>query len=122
MSVPVNKKALQSFLGKINFIRRFVPNFAERIKPLSTLLKKDVAFRWGKETDRSFEDIKNVIFQVPVLISPDFSRDFIIFSFASQDTIARVLMQKDADNFEHPVAFMRKVLRDSELKYTITEK
>jgi ribonuclease HI/transposase InsO family protein len=119
---PANKKALQSFLGKINFIRRFVPNFAERIKPLSALLKKDVAFRWGKDADKSFEDIKNAISQAPVLISPDFSRDFIIFSFASQDTIAGVLMQKDADNFEHPVAFMSKVLRDSELNYTITEK
>ena len=31
-------------------------------------------------------------------------------------------MQKDADNFEHPVTFMRKVLRDSELNYSITEK
>jgi hypothetical protein len=119
---PVNKKALQSFLGKINFIRRFVPNFDERIKPLSALVKKDVAFRWGNEADRSFEDIKNAISQAPVLISPNFSRDYIIFSFASQDTIAGVLMQKDADNFEHPVAFMRKVLRDSELNYTITEK
>ena len=109
---PVNKKALQYFLGKINFIRRFVPNFAERIKPLSTLLKKDVAFKWGNETNRSFEYIKNAISQSSILISPDFSRDFIIFSFASQDTIA-VLMQKDADNYEHLVAFMRKVLRDS---------
>jgi hypothetical protein len=42
--------------------------------------------------------------------------------FASQYTIAGVLMQKDADNYEHPVAFMRKVLRDSELNYFITEK
>jgi hypothetical protein len=85
---PANKKALQSFLGKINFIRRFMPNFAERIKPLSTLLKKDVAFRWGNEADRYFEDIKNAIFRALVLISPHFSRDFIIFSFTSQDTIA----------------------------------
>ena len=80
---PTNKKALQSFLGKINFIHRFVPNFAERIKPLSSLLKKDVAFRWGDETNKSFEDIKNAISQAPVLISPDVSRDYIIFSFAS---------------------------------------
>jgi hypothetical protein len=80
---PTNRKALQSFLGKINFIRRFVPNFVERIKPLSALLKKDVAFRWGDETNKSFEDIKNAISQAPVLISPDFSWDYIIFSFAS---------------------------------------
>jgi hypothetical protein len=45
-----------------------------------------------------------------------------IFSFASQDTIASILMKKDVDDYEHPVAFMSKVLRDSELNYFITEK
>jgi hypothetical protein len=119
---PTNRKDLQSILGKINFIHRFVPNFSERIKPLSALLKKDVAFRWGDETKKYFEDIKNAISQAPVLISHDFSPDYIIFSFASQDIIASVLMQKDVDNYEHPVAFMSKVLRDSELNYSITEK
>jgi hypothetical protein len=79
-----------------------VPNFVERIKPLSVLLKKDVAFRWNDKTNKSFEDIKDVISQAPVLISPGFSRDFIIFSFASQDTIVGVLMQKDVDGYEHP--------------------
>ena len=38
--LPANKKSLQSFFGKINFIQRFVPNFVERIKPMSALLKK----------------------------------------------------------------------------------
>jgi hypothetical protein len=47
-----------------------VPNFAERIKPLSALLKKDIAFRWGDETSKSFEDIKDAISKAPVLISP----------------------------------------------------
>jgi hypothetical protein len=113
---------LQSFLEKINFIRRFVPNFVERIKPLSALLKKDVVFRWDDKTNKSFKDIKYAISQAPVLISPYFSRDFIIFSFASQDTIAGFLMQKDVDDYEHPVDFMSKVLRDSELNYSIMEK
>jgi len=31
---PRNKKTMQSFLGKINFVRRFVPNFVETVKPL----------------------------------------------------------------------------------------
>jgi hypothetical protein len=113
---------LQSFLEKINFIHRFVSNFAKRIKPLSSLLKKDVSFRWGDETKKYFEDIKNSISQAPILISLDFSRDYIIFSFTSQDTIAGILMQKDVDDYEHPVAFMRKFLRESELNYSITKK
>jgi hypothetical protein len=36
---PTNKKSLQYFFGKINFIRRFVPNFVERIKPMSALCR-----------------------------------------------------------------------------------
>ena len=99
-----------------------MPNFVERIKPLSALLKKDVTFRWDDKTNKSFEYIKDVISQAPVLISPDFSRDFIIFSFASHDTIVGVLMQKDVNDYEHPVAFIMKVFRDSELNYSINEK
>jgi hypothetical protein len=51
-----NKKSLQSFFGKINFIRRFIPNFAEKVKPMNAFLKKDVAFRCDNESLKSFED------------------------------------------------------------------
>jgi hypothetical protein len=119
---PVNKNYLQSFFGKIDFIQRFVPKFVERIKPMSSLPKKDVAFRWDDKAIKYFEDIKDPISQALVLINPDYSRHFIIFSFASQDTIAGVLMQKDADNYEHAMDFMSKVLGDSELNYSITDK
>jgi hypothetical protein len=59
---------------------------------------------------------------VPVLVNPYFYNDFIIFSFASKDTIARVLLQKNDQEDEKPITFMRKDLRESELNYNITEK
>jgi hypothetical protein len=107
---PINKKYLQYFFRKINFIRIFIPNFAKRIKPMSVLLKKDVTFIWDDKAIKYFEDIKDAISQAPVLISLDYSKDFIIFSFASQDSIAGILMQKDSDDYEHLVDFMTKVL------------
>jgi len=55
-----------------------------------------------------------------VLVSPDYSRYFIIFSFSSVDTIVGVLMHKNNENFEQPIAFMSKTLRDIEINYTIT--
>jgi hypothetical protein len=70
----------------------------------------------------SFERIKEAITVAPVLVSPNFSRDFIIFSFSSKDTIAGVLLQKNDQGDEQPIAFMSKNLRDSELNYTIMEK
>jgi hypothetical protein len=80
---PTNKKSLQYIFGKINFIRQFIPNFDERFRPMNDLLKKDVAFRWDNNSLRSFKDIKDTITKAPILVNLDYSRYFIIFSFAS---------------------------------------
>ena len=39
-----------------------------------------------------------------------------------EDTIVGVLLQKNFEGFEQPIAFMSRALQDSELKYTIMEK
>jgi hypothetical protein len=57
-----------------------------------------------------------------VLVSLDYLKDFLIFSFAFEDTFARVLLQKNNSNMEQPIAFMSKNLRYSKLEYTIMEK
>ena len=49
IGLPNSHKAIQSFLGKINFVRKFVPNFAQIVKPLQFLVKKDVSFKWSDE-------------------------------------------------------------------------
>jgi hypothetical protein len=71
---------------------------------------------------RILERIKQAIVQAPVLISPDFSKEFMIFSFASENTIAVVLLQRNEQGHEQPISFFRKTLRDSELKYDLIEK
>jgi len=109
------KEAIVMFFGKINFIKRFIPNFVKKVKPMNALLRKDVAFKWDDNNIESFEDIKEAIAIAPVLISPDYSHHFIIFSFASQDTIVGVLIQKNRDDYEQPIAFMSKTLKDVEV-------
>ena len=90
--LPINVKSLQSFNGQINFIRRFIPNLVDLMKPLHKLLKKDAKFEWIHERKEAFKCIKDVIARTPVLVSLDYSREFQIFSFASEDTIASVLL------------------------------
>lgn len=58
---PHNKKAMQSFLGKINFVRRFISDFTEIVKPLQEMIKKDFNFKWTKERREAFEKIKEAI-------------------------------------------------------------
>jgi hypothetical protein len=52
-----NKKSIQSFIGKINFLRRFIPNFAEIIKYITDMLKKDAEIKWIPEAKEYFEKI-----------------------------------------------------------------
>ena len=70
----------------------------------------------------SFTHIKKFISEAPVLASPDYLKDFLIFSFASEHTIAAVLLQKNEEGFEQPIAFFSKILKDAELRYNIIEK
>jgi hypothetical protein len=120
--IPRNVKEIQSFLGKINFLRRFVPNFAEIVKLITDMLKKNSEVKWTTEARASFDHIKKVISEAPVLASPNYLKEFFIFSFASEHTLAVVLLQKNEEGYEQPIAFFSKSLRDAELKYNIMEK
>ena len=66
--------------------------------------------------------MKKALTQTPVLISPDFTKDFYIFSFASEHTIVIALLQKNDMGHEQPISFFSRALRDSPLKYNIMEK
>jgi hypothetical protein len=46
LNPPTSKKGVKSFFGKINFVRRFVPDYATIVKPINLLLKKDQIFEW----------------------------------------------------------------------------
>jgi hypothetical protein len=120
--MPINKKEIQNFIDKVNFLRRFITNFVEVVKYITNMLKKDNNFKWSVEAKKSFADIKKALTEAHVLVSPNFSKEFIIFSFSSEHTIAGVLLQKNEQNLEQPISFYRKALRYSTLKYDIMEK
>lgn len=45
--LPRNRKEIQVFLGKINFLRRFIPNDVEIVKEIIEMLKKDREVKWS---------------------------------------------------------------------------
>ena len=86
------------------------------------MMKKDHAIKWKTNARIYFRDIKQTITEALVLVSPYFSKYFLIFFYASNHTIVGVLLHKNNQNVEQPIAFFSKVLRDGELKYDIMEK
>ena len=87
-------------MGKINFLRRFVPNFAELVKHITVMLRKENEIKWDDDARKSFITIKSALTEASILASPDFSKDFLTFSYASEDTIAVVLLQRNVEGYE----------------------
>jgi hypothetical protein len=97
LSFPRSKKEVQYFLEKINFLRRLISNFAKLVKYITTMLRKGNEVKWTTEARESFDQINKVFTKAPVLIIPNYSKDFLIFSFSSFDTLVVVLLQKNTE-------------------------
>ncbi|KAH9316904.1 hypothetical protein KI387_018673, partial [Taxus chinensis] len=115
-----HKKAIQSFLSNINFVRRFIPNFVGLVRPITLMLKKDITFRWIAEGKESFNKIKQEIAFAPTLINLNYSKDFILYAYGTDASV--VPTQENEQGLEQPVAFFSQTLKDYELRYSHTEK
>jgi hypothetical protein len=59
---------------------------------------------------------------VPLLKPPDYSRDYLLYIVASEDTIGMVLVQEDDELHEHVIYYLSRTLLGPELNYTHVEK
>ncbi|CAL2259901.1 unnamed protein product [Prunus armeniaca] len=90
---PRNKKELQSLLGKINFLRRFISNSAGKIQPFSSLLKlkQEQTFKWEEQHQQAFEEIKHYLSNPPVRSPPKRGRPLKPYVSASETLPSLVL-------------------------------
>jgi hypothetical protein len=87
LSLPRSRKEVQSFLGKIKFLRPFVSNFDELVKHIIVMLRKGNEVKWTAKPRESFVQIKRALTEAPVMISPNYSFD----------TVAMVLLHKNEE-------------------------
>ena len=88
-----NQIEVRSLLGLAGYYRKFIRNFSLIASPLYKLLKKNVRFEWSKECQKSMDELKRRLTTTPVLILPDNSSDYIIYSDASLRGMGCVLIQ-----------------------------
>ncbi|XP_070664585.1 uncharacterized protein [Malus domestica] len=84
---------VRSFLGLAGYYRRFVQDFSMIALPLTKLTRKDVKFDWDENCEQSFQQLKYCLTHAPVLVLPDDSGNFEIYSDASLNGLGCVLMQ-----------------------------
>jgi ribonuclease HI len=120
---PTNLKELQSLLGKINFVRRFISNLSQKVLPFSPLLriKKDQNFVWGDEQQKAFDEIKQYMKEPLVLVPPQLNKPFKLYVAADTQTIGSALIQ-EFEVKEWIVAYLSRKLLDPKTRYSAVEK
>ena len=123
MPIPRNVKEVRTFLGMVNYYRRFTKDLSGIVEPLTKLLRKNVKFVISAEAKESFEKCKSILTTSPVLKYPDFQRPFIITTDASNVALGAVLSQWDEiGRTDHPPEFASKKLAPAEMRYSTVER
>jgi hypothetical protein len=111
------QKQLQSFLGLVNFYRRFIQ--AVRILlPLTDALRADQDWVWSPAMQHSFQLIKEILASMAVLTLPDPAAEVQLAVDASNTHIRAVLQQRCTGIGWRLLAFLSKKLDAAQLKYS----
>ncbi|EUB55124.1 Retrovirus-related Pol polyprotein [Echinococcus granulosus] len=97
---PTDQTELCSFRGLANYYQRFVKGFAKIARPLHKSTEKQARknFKWEKEHDEAFKELKRMLCSAPILALPNFNSSALPFvpdTDASDAAVGGVLSQKD---------------------------
>ncbi|CAM4532654.1 unnamed protein product [Caretta caretta] len=120
---PVCKKQVRAFLGIVGYYQRFIPHFTKRAGPLTDLIKArgPEILKWTDTAEGAFTDLRTALCCHPVLIAPDFEKEFILQTDASEVGLGAILSQMVGEE-EHPILYLSRKLLPREQKYTVVEK
>ena len=91
-------KDVRKFLGLANYYRCFVKDFAKVALPMNKLTRKDEKWRWRKEQQVAFEQLKGIFTTRPILTTLDLDKEFRVEVDASNFPTGGVLSVKCGDN------------------------
>ena len=123
MPVPHSEKEVRGFLGRLNYITRFISHLIATYVPIFKLLKKDQIVIWNDECQAAFDKIKEYLQETPILIPPVEGRPLIMNLTVLEKTMRCVLGEhNESGRKEHAVYYLSKKFTDSETKYSLLEK
>ena len=101
---PRDITELHSLCGMLNHLLKFTPALASVIKPITDLVKSDVAYVWGQPQQSAFEAAKDLVKNVPSLEYFRSGREVAVSADASSYGLGAALLQWEGDKLV-PIAF-----------------
>ena len=117
MERPTCVKELQTFLGFIQYMGKFMPNISTVTAPLRILLEKNTPWYWDEDQENSFQQLKKMATNTPILQYYDPNKPLTLSVDASSKGLGAVLIQD-----EKPVAYGSRALTETQQRYPQIEK
>ncbi|QRW26408.1 Retrotransposable element Tf2 protein [Rhizoctonia solani] len=119
---PKTTKQVQAFLGFVNYLCQFIPNFSSVAHPLHNLTRKKTPWAWGAPEEEAFQELKLLVTKGPVLIHSNPELPYYLEMDALGVAMGAILSQQGLDNQLHPIAYMSKSFSGAKANYNTHNK
>ena len=127
MPMPRDIEQLRSLLGGLSYYRKFLPNMAKRVRPITALLKKGATFGFTPPMEKRVRALLAELAAPPILVFPDWdavidkSRPFRLHCDASTDGLGATLEQEQSDGSIRPIVYISRATLANEQSWTPME-
>ncbi|GFX05822.1 retrovirus-related Pol polyprotein from transposon 17.6 [Trichonephila clavipes] len=118
---PQTPRQLQSFSVLTSYFRKFIPIYARIARPLSDLLRDNVKFKFGPTEMASFQELKNILLENPVLQVFQQGYPLELHTDARSLGLGAVLLKKSDDGLFHPIHYFSRKTTVQQEKYSSYE-
>ena len=122
MKPPKDVDELVAFLSGVNYYRRYIPNMSKVIAPLEELRKKGVKWKWGKEEQEAWKNLKELLSSKTVLTLYNPNLPLKLDTDASSTGLGAVLSHIMPDGTERPIEYISRTLTAAEKNYSQIDK
>lgn len=121
--MPTTVRQVQSFLGLTGYFRKFIAGYSMIARPLTNLLKAEAKFKFDACERDSFERLKLMLINKPVLLNLyRVGVETELHTDASRHGYGAILLQRSSDDDAmHPVYYASGKTTRAEEKYTSYE-
>ena len=117
---PKTLKQMRAFCSMVNFLSSFLPDLRRLLIPTYDLQKKLKKFKWTDEEEKAFNDIKQLLINLPVLKAPTLDGLFRLESNTSREGVGGTPLQKQGDEWV-VIGYHSKRLPQSTKNFAVTE-
>ena len=95
LPLPRTQKKVRSFMGRLNYITRFISQMTAKCDPIFKILRKNNSRNWDEECQVAFDKVKEYLTNPPVLVSPVQGKPLILYLTVHEKSMRCVLGQHD---------------------------